>query len=116
MEKGGFAPQRPSLKILRRGYSHSIKVVIARDALGAKINNGCDAVLGLDGAVPHLLERGVEIVLVGSDKTQEAHNAYRSQQPRPAGRFDDDIRIELRDEFYVNPIPTLIFVGQEGTL
>ncbi|KAG2768042.1 hypothetical protein JG687_00018291 [Phytophthora cactorum] len=65
---------------------------------------------------PHLLERGVEIVLVGSDKTQEAHDAYRSQQPRPAGRFDDDIRIELRDEFYVNPIPTLIFVGQEGNV
>ncbi|KAG2772085.1 hypothetical protein PC129_g12356 [Phytophthora cactorum] len=47
---------------------------------------------------------------------QEAHDAYQSQQPWPAVRFDDDIRIELRDEFYVKTIPTLIFVDQEGNV
>ncbi|KAG3082798.1 hypothetical protein PI124_g16681 [Phytophthora idaei] len=53
---------------------------------------------------------------MGSDKTQEAHDAYRSQQPWPSVRFDDDIRIELRDEFYVKTIPTLIFVDKEGNV
>ncbi|GMF53178.1 unnamed protein product [Phytophthora fragariaefolia] len=57
--------------------------------------------------------RNVEIVLVGSDKTEEAYEKYRSQQPWSAIRFDDEIRMNLQDEFNVKTIPSLIFLDTD---
>ena len=59
---------------------------------------------------------GIEILLVGSDKTKEKFNEYKNNQPWTAIPFDDPIRVELRTMYDIKTIPALVFLDSKGNV
>lgn len=70
----------------------------------------------LQSVYSKLLESDVEIILVGSDKTEEAFDAYRVDHPWSHIEYNDNIRSELRTMFGIKTIPALVFLDREGNL
>lgn len=68
----------------------------------------------LESVYPHLQDEGIEIVLIGSDKTELAYNAYKKTHPWAAMAFDDPTRSEMRAAFGIKTIPALVFVAANG--
>lgn len=71
------------------------------------------APLMLSGYV-RMKELGVEIVLIASDKTKDAHDDYVSQFPWKSTEYEDYRRSELRTTLGITTIPALVFVDREG--
>jgi thiol-disulfide isomerase/thioredoxin len=63
---------------------------------------------------PHLQD--IEIVLVGSDKTEEAYDQYKQSHPWQTIPFDDPLRARLRSMYGVVTIPALVFVKPDGSI
>lgn len=61
-----------------------------------------------------LKTHGVDIVLVGSDKTQDKFDEYSKDQHWPVIPFEDPIRVELRKMYDIKTIPALVFIDKEG--
>ncbi len=70
----------------------------------------------LRNVYPHLNGYNIDIVLIGSDKTKNAYNAYASEHPWPHMLFDDPTRSSLRDVFNVSTIPALVFIDKSGNI
>lgn len=57
-----------------------------------------------------LLDNGIDIVYVSSDKSVEQYNNYRSTQPWKSIPYEqEDLRKSLRLEFDIKTIPALLF-------
>ncbi len=63
---------------------------------------------------PHL--QNIEILLVGSDKTEEVFREYNIDHPWPSIPFEEPLRAELRDRYDIKTIPALIFVNADGNI
>lgn len=70
----------------------------------------------LESIYSDLKQQGVDIVLIGSDKTSDSYSAYASKQPWPVMPFVEDARMRLREEYSIKTIPALVFVDRNGTL
>lgn len=58
----------------------------------------------------------IEILLVGSDKTEEAFVNYELDHPWRSIPFEDPLRCKLRDMYGVTTIPALVFVKTDGSI
>ena len=70
----------------------------------------------LQSAYPRLRELGIEIILVGSDKTEEAFEEYRKDHPWKHIDYNDEIRPDLRTMYGIKTIPALVFLDKDGKL
>lgn len=68
----------------------------------------------LEEKYSHLKSRNIEIVLVASDKSEEAFDDYSKCQSWPRLSYDDSRRKELRDLLDIKTIPALVFVDRNG--
>lgn len=59
---------------------------------------------------------GIDIILVGSDKSPEAYESYASDHPWSVIPYGDEDRAQLRAKFGVKTIPALIFCNDEGDI
>lgn len=64
----------------------------------------------------HLQSYDIEIVLVGSDKTNQAFDEYSKFHPWPVIKYEDSIRVQLREIYEIKTIPALVFLDKEGNL
>ncbi len=65
---------------------------------------------------PNLRLYNIDVVFVGSDKTENAFDTYRAQQPWPAVGYNDSARWQLRNEFQIKTIPALVFLNRDGNV
>lgn len=70
----------------------------------------------LEMAYSSLKSRGIEIVLVGSDKSKEAYDTYTSEFIWPHLSFDDFRRKKLREDLQIKTIPALVFIDMNGNI
>ena len=70
----------------------------------------------LQSIYPLLREADIEIILVGSDKTEEAFYEYCVDHPWLHIDYNDDIRPKLRELYGIKTIPALVFVDNDGNL
>jgi thiol-disulfide isomerase/thioredoxin len=63
-----------------------------------------------------LVENNIEVIHVGSDKTELAYNVYASKFAWPHLQFSDSLRQSLRDMFGIKTIPALIIFDREWNI
>ena len=70
----------------------------------------------LESIYPQLLKDDIEIILVGSDKTEDAYNEYSKSHPWSKLEYENEIRKKLREIYEIKTIPALVFLDREGNV
>lgn len=70
----------------------------------------------LKNAYKQMLDAEIDIVMVSSDKTKEAHDEYTSQFDWNSLSFEDIRRSELRILLNIKTIPAMVFVDRDGNI
>ena len=70
----------------------------------------------LQAVYPHLQSYDIEIVLVGSDKTDESYDEYSKHYDWPVINYYDPVRSQLRELYGIKTIPALVFLDQDGNV
>lgn len=65
---------------------------------------------------PYLISKNIEIVLVGSDKSQETYDGYSKNHPWNVLPYGDERRSLLRQELHIKTIPALLFFRKDGSI
>lgn len=68
----------------------------------------------LDQLFPELSQVGIDLLMVGSDQSEQVFNEYCSKFSWKHIAFDDPMRKTLRDIYGIDTIPALVFVNDAG--
>lgn len=70
----------------------------------------------LRSVYPFLRSHNIDILLVSSDKSKAAYDAYAPKHPWPAIDYNDSARENLRAKYEIKKIPALVFVDRTGEI